>query len=74
MSSSICDAEQYNMRRKDEENESRMKEIELKLTDQTQLTAQLAAQLAAERLESEKKSGRWKKKWPKKIGWLKIIA
>ncbi len=43
------------MRRKDGENELRIKEIELKLTDQTQLAAQLDAQLATERLESEKK-------------------
>ena len=49
-----------------------MKEIELKLTDQTQLTAQLAAQLAAERLErleSEKKIRKMEEEMAKK-DWL----
>ena len=54
MSSSIYEAEQYNIRKKDAEYESRIKEIESRNAAQlAQLTAQLAAQLAAERLKSE---------------------
>jgi uncharacterized coiled-coil protein SlyX len=48
LSSSIYEAEQYNIRKKDAEYESRIKEIESRNAAQlAQLTAQLAAQLAA---------------------------
>ncbi len=56
MSSSICDAKQYNIRKKEAEYELMNKEIKSSNAAQlAQLTAQLT-QFAAERLESEKKS------------------